>query len=131
MFSIKNEDLNKPGFTMCVNKLQNFPGFSGKTARRVAKLCINAQAHWDDILKQMKSRAKELGGELKGRNFEFTDKENEMKFDEQCKELMQSVVELNCKKLQYAHDLEPYEKELKLTPLDWEVLAPFIDGTPD
>jgi hypothetical protein len=131
MFTIKYDDINKPGFQMFLNKIQNFPGFKGRTARRASKLCLNIDAAFQDALKHTKKDAERLGGKIEKGDWAFTDAENAKEYHLNFKDFMQKEVEINCKKLDFADDIAPYEEALKLTPLDYAVLEPFLDNAPE
>lgn len=129
-FTIKAEHLNQPGINLFIQKLQTFPGFSGKSARRISKVCKNINAHWDVTLKKMRETAEELGGTLQGRTFNFTDKVKEKEFNLKLKDLMDSWVEMNCNAISYENDILPYEQALKFTPVDYEMLENFCGDYP-
>ena len=131
MFTIKYGDINKQGFTMFLNKLQHFPGFKGKTARRVGKLCLNLNATFETAISETKVEAERLGGKIEKGDWAFTDSENATVYADYFSTYMANKVEINCSELDFNEDIKPYEDGLKLTPLDYDTLEPFIINLPE
>lgn len=135
MFTIKYRDVAKNGIGMSIEKLSIFAHFKGKTARRVSKIIRNIVEHSNLLTDKSEEMGFELGGKMVraqgGVSWEFPKKENEKTFCQRREEMMSQPVEMNCAKIDFEADILPVEDQLKLTPLDYEILEPFMENIPE
>lgn len=129
-FTIKYRYLNTPGMQLTTGKMMHFDKFKGKQAQTVGKLFMCLQGLAKKMFEDIKVEAETLGGKENQQGWSFEDEDNGKKFDTWFENLMDSSAAVECKKLSYDNLLFPHEKELKLTPQDWVVLQPFIEGYP-
>jgi len=122
MFKIKLEQLNKKGINEAISAIYTHKGFPGKVAKRVQKLCAQAEVHWAACDKKITAKAKELGGNPNENGWGFKDAAKKKEFEAWFGDTMGAEVELNCAKIAES-DLEG----VALSPKDWGLLKPFID----